>query len=94
MALRETREETGWNAEVVAIIPGMFSADVTDTTDFLMRPTEQVINPDSRETVEVRWVRPDEARLLIEQTPNPNGRRRDLAVLEAALQTHAAQARP
>jgi 8-oxo-dGTP pyrophosphatase MutT (NUDIX family) len=93
-ALRETREETGWTGEVVARIPGVFSGDVTDTTYFLMRPTEQVGNPDPDETLEVRWVRPDEARMLIEQTPNPNGRKRDLAVLEAALHTHAEQACP
>ena len=35
------------------------------------------------ETSQVRCVRAEEARALIEQTKNPNGRKRDFAVLEA-----------
>jgi 8-oxo-dGTP pyrophosphatase MutT (NUDIX family) len=84
-ALRETQEETGWSAEIVDRIPGVFSGDVTDTIYFLMRASRQVGEPNPRETSRLQWATPDEARELIRETPNPVGLKRDLAVLEAAL---------
>jgi 8-oxo-dGTP pyrophosphatase MutT (NUDIX family) len=83
-ALREVREETGVFAEIVARIPGTFAGDTTENIYFLMRPTGRTEKPDT-ETAKVRWATPDEARVLIGETPNPIGRKRDLAVLEAAL---------
>jgi len=83
-ALREVREETGVFVEIVARIPGIFSGGKTENIYFLMRPTGQCRPPD-KETWCVRWATPDEARVLISETTNRIGRKRDLAVLEAAL---------
>jgi 8-oxo-dGTP pyrophosphatase MutT (NUDIX family) len=83
-AVREVREETGVFAEIVARIPGSFSGGTTESIYFLMRPTGRTEKPDT-ETANVRWATPDEARVLISETTNRIGRKRDLAVLEAAL---------
>ena len=40
--------------------------------------------------VDMRTLKPEEARELIKTTPNLNGRKRDLEILEAALATHQA----
>jgi 8-oxo-dGTP pyrophosphatase MutT (NUDIX family) len=83
-ALREVREETGVVAEIVGRIPGTFSGGTTENIYFLMRPTGRIETPD-KETANVKWATPDEARVLITKTTNRIGRKRDLAVLEAAL---------
>lgn len=83
-ALREVREETGVFAEIVDRIPGTFSGGTTENIYFLMRPTGRTEKPDI-EAANVRWANPDEARVLISETTNRVGRKRDLAVLEAAL---------
>jgi 8-oxo-dGTP pyrophosphatase MutT (NUDIX family) len=88
-ALRETREETGVIAEVVAEIPGTFAGGTTDNIYFLMRPTGATCEPEGDETASVCWVTPPEkAREMIGETTNPIGGARDLAVLEAALSVH------
>jgi ADP-ribose pyrophosphatase YjhB (NUDIX family) len=83
-ALREVREESGLFAEIVARIPGTFPGGTTENIYFLMRPTGRTEEPDTK-TANVRWATPDEARGLIGETTNRIGRKRDLAVLEAAL---------
>lgn len=88
-ALRETREETGVVAEIVAEIPGVFAGGTTDNVYFLMRPTGEAGEPEN-ETASVCWVAtPERAREMIGETMNPVGRARDLAVLEAALAIHS-----
>jgi len=84
-APRETLEETGVFAEIVARIPGTFPGGVTDNIYFLMRPTGRTESPCTRETASVLWTPPDKARRLIGETTNPVGLKRDLAVLEAAI---------
>lgn len=84
-AVRETREETGVVAEIVAQIPGTFAGGTTDNVYFLMRPTGEAGEPEG-ETASVCWVAtPGRAREMISETTNPLGRARDLAVLQAAL---------
>jgi len=83
-ALREVREETGVFAEIVERIPGTFSGSTTENIYFLMRPTGRTEKPGT-ETANARWATPDEARVLISETTNRVGRKRDLAVLAAAL---------
>lgn len=83
-AVRETQEETGLGVEVLERIPGSFSGTTSDNVYFLMRPTGQVGEPDD-ETATLRWATPDEARDLIRMTKTPEGVKRDLDVLEAAL---------
>jgi 8-oxo-dGTP diphosphatase len=87
-ALRETLEETGISAEVLARIPGTFEGRTTENVYFLMRPTGNASDPDG-ETAQVLWASAEKARELIRLTINSDGRRRDLAVLDAAITAYA-----
>lgn len=81
--MREVREETGYEAEVVDVLPGVFKGGTTTSAFFVMRH----IGPPGRadwETASVRWVDFHEAEVLIGQTTNSIGRVRDLAILQAA----------
>lgn len=88
-ALRETREETGYPVAILAAIPGGFAGGTSVTAYFLMR-MDGPPGPHDAETAATRWATPEEARTLIGMTKNALGRARDLAVLEAALDTLAA----
>ena len=87
-ALREVKEETGMQAEIRAAIPGSFEGTTTINYYWLMRQIGEAGEADS-ETDEVRWCDPDVARALIDESPNGTVRKRDLAVLEAALELAA-----
>jgi 8-oxo-dGTP pyrophosphatase MutT (NUDIX family) len=86
-ALREVYEETGVHATIISPLPGEFAGGTTINRYFLM--TAQAgsggIAPDDKETASVRWANPDEAVQLLALTTNPTGRKRDAAVLAAAL---------
>lgn len=84
-ALREVREETGYDATIVAPVPGSYEGETTENRYWLMRPQAHAQAP-HWETEQIRWCTPAEARALIAQTPSATKRRRDLAVLEAALE--------
>lgn len=82
-ALREVREETGVEAEIIMEIPGWFVGTTSDTRFFVMRPL--VDHGDFRsETATVRWATFKEAERLIGLTPSQIGRARDLEILAAA----------
>lgn len=85
-ALRETREETGYSAEIICQLPGSFGGEVTSTIMFLMRPRGEPV-PFCWETSEIRWVNPAEAPALIALTTHKTGRDRDLAILAVALKS-------
>lgn len=82
-ALREVKEETGYEAEVVDVLPGVFNSGLSGTAYFVMRHLG-LPAPHDWETQAVRWVSFDEAERLIAETTNLKGRERDLAVLMAA----------
>jgi len=85
-ALREVREETGVEAEIVGVVPGVFAGGTGTCASFLMdRVAELTLGrTEKRETQQIRWTTEAEARTLILQTTNAVGRRRDLAVLAVA----------
>lgn len=83
-ALREVREETGYEAEVVDVLPGVFKGGTTTNAFFVMRHIGPPGRFDERETASVRWVDFDAAEKLIARTTNAIGRVRDLAILKAA----------
>ena len=85
-ALREVKEETGYDAAVIAKLPGQFQGGTGATEYFLMRPTGPPGTHDD-ETQSLRWVSFDEAEKLIEMTTNPVGRKRDVDVLGVARRT-------
>lgn len=82
-ALREVLEETGYPAEVVDVLPGVFHSGLSSNAYFIMRHTGPQGATDW-ETQRTRWVDFDTAVQLIAQTTNAKGRARDLAVLDAA----------
>jgi len=83
-ALREVLEETGYEPEIIAPIPGSFAGTTSTTRYWLMRPLRHIRTPDAKETCAVKWATFDEAPALIAETPDVTGRKRDLAVLAAA----------
>lgn len=84
-ALREVREETGVVGKIICRMPGEFAGGTTRTVYFLMLLVEDTGDFDSEETQAIQWVKPDEARRLLARTINYAGRKRDLAVLPAAI---------
>jgi 8-oxo-dGTP diphosphatase len=83
-ALREVLEETGIVAKIAKKLPGSFDGSTKSNEYFLMAPIGDVGRFDF-ETVAVKWVSQEEAKLLISRTTKPRGRERDLKVLEAAF---------
>jgi 8-oxo-dGTP pyrophosphatase MutT (NUDIX family) len=87
-ALREVREETGYDAEILTKIPGSFKTTAGGVNEyFLMRPVGEPKAYDW-ETEATIWVSMDEAATYISQTRNESGRQRDLSVLAAAVQEY------
>lgn len=84
-AMREVGEETGYSGQVMGLVPGTFVGDSTRTNFFLMRPGKHDPSLMDAETSGLRWVTPAEAEELIMQTKNTRGRKRDLAILKAAV---------
>ena len=82
-ALREVLEETGYRARTLAALPKVFGGTTSTTAFFLMEPLGKQ-GEFTNETIQTRWVSFDEAPDLIAQTKSAIGRKRDLAVLEAA----------
>jgi 8-oxo-dGTP diphosphatase len=87
-ALREVREETGYDAEILAVIPTAFPGTTTVTAFFLAAPIGEP-GAFSRETASIRWVSFEAAAGLIALTKTSYGRQRDLDILEAARVLHA-----
>ena len=83
-ALREVLEETGYPAKIVAVIPHVFGGTTRTTVFYLMKAGAEP-QPFHSETSQVRWVDEGEAKKLISLTKTDTGRKRDLAVLDAAL---------
>lgn len=82
-AVRAVREKTGYDAEIRIGVPGLFKGSSTSTNYYVMDAKHPPAKP-SWQTAGLRWVRFDEARDLIRQSENSEGRDRDLAILEAA----------
>ncbi len=82
-AVRAVREKTGYDAEIRISVPGQFKGSSTSTCYYVMDANHPPAKP-NWQTAGLRWVRFDEARDLIRQSPNAEGRDRDLAVLDAA----------
>lgn len=90
-ALREVREELGYEAEIIGLLPGTFQGG-TGTTAFYVMKAVGAQGKTDWETQSTRWVSFDEASALIAQSSNLKGRTRDLAILAASrhwFETHA-----
>lgn len=82
-AVRAVREKTGYEAEIRISVAGMFKGSSSSTCYYVMDAKHPPAKP-NWQTANVRWVNFDEARELICQSPNAEGRERDLAILDAA----------
>ena len=80
-ALREVKEETGYDANIIGILPHAFAGDTSTTAFFLMEPVGTP-GPLDKETAAIKWATYPEAKILISQTTSPKGQIRDLAVLD------------
>lgn len=82
-AVRAVREKTGYEADIRISVPGAFKGSSSSTCYYVMDAKHPPAKP-NWQTAGLRWVRYEEARDLIRQSPNVEGRNRDLAILEAA----------
>lgn len=82
-AIRAVREKTGYDAEIRISVPGVFKGSSSNTCYYVMDAKHPPAKP-SWQTAALRWVNFDEARDLLRQSPNAEGRDRDLAILDAA----------
>lgn len=83
-ALREVLEETGVQASIVTPIPGDWLGGTTVNRYYLMRFVARVADTDA-ETQTIAFVDYATARVMISQTVNPKGKKRDLEVLDAGF---------
>lgn len=87
-AVRAVLEKTGYDATIRISIAGLFVGSSSNTCYYVM----DAIHPPVKanwQTSELRWVRFEEARDLIRQSPNAKGRDRDLTILDAAIKAAA-----
>lgn len=91
-ALREVAEETGYAARIQGRLPRVYTGS-TGTTVFFVMEALGVPRAFGAETAQVRWVALQDARELVEQTPLPEGRARDLQVLQDLAQWLAQRGR-
>jgi len=82
-ALRAVREKTGYDALIRARLPNACSGANGPATYFLMEARHPPAAP-NWQTTALSWATHDQAVDLIRLSSNTNGRRRDMAFLEAA----------
>ncbi len=82
-ALRHVREETGYDAEILEVLPQVFAGATSTTAFAIMGPLgrQHEFGP---HTAATRWVDQEDAEALIRHTATEAGRDRDLAILRAA----------
>ena len=89
--LREVKEESGWDAQIIAKIEGSYEGTTTITEYFLMKPIGvqgqwQYQGTSKEETWQVAFVPYDCARLLVATSSNKKARDRDIEVLDKAYE--------
>ena len=84
VATREVGEETGITGTITGYLPGAFKGTTGTTYFFLIKATGQDKGKMDDETKSTKWVTPDEAAALIQQSASSTGRSRDLQILKAA----------
>lgn len=85
VAEREVLQETGYEMEVIGLVPGGHVGGTSTTYYFIARPKEHHPEKMDTETENVQWVDPADAPGMIAQTVNSVGVKRDTGVLAAAL---------
>jgi 8-oxo-dGTP pyrophosphatase MutT (NUDIX family) len=84
-ALREVKEETGYQARIIGVLPSAYRGTGSSTTAFyLMVPEGKPGKFRTDETAQVRWVSFAEAAELFKQNHTEEARARDRQVLDDA----------
>jgi SPP1 gp7 family putative phage head morphogenesis protein len=89
VAVREVAQESGHRGKIMGLVPGGYDSGSSRNYFFVMRSDSYNPNRMDKETEEVLWATPAEAKQLIAQTTNAAGRERDLKILDAAVQANA-----
>lgn len=84
VAHREVAQETGHTGDIIGRLPGNYSTPNSNSNFYMMTPRSFDESRMDQETQGLRWVGYHEAKELIGQSKNPNGRARDLAILDSA----------
>lgn len=85
VATREVSQETGFHGNIFGHLPGTYTSGSGSWNNFyLMRPKGRDVTQMDKETKNVKWATYEEAKALIKQSPNKDGRKRDLAILDRA----------
>jgi hypothetical protein len=71
------REETGFRTKIFDAIPGTFTSGTGSRANFYLMRTDGEPERTDWETRKLQWAGYDEAKKLIEQSPNKLGRQRD-----------------
>ncbi|KRB85097.1 NUDIX hydrolase [Noviherbaspirillum sp. Root189] len=82
-AIRAVREKTGYEVRIRISVPGLFGS-VSSSSNFYVMDAKHPPAKPNWQTNRMRWVSFNEARDLIRQSLNVEGRDRDLAILHAA----------
>lgn len=82
-ALRNVQTKTGYQTEILGILPHLFEGTSSTTAFFIMGPVGKK-GKVGNHTSAVRWVSREEAQDLIRLSESEKGRERDLAILAAA----------
>lgn len=84
-ALREVKEEAGKHVAIFDQLPGTYkSGSGSHNSFYLMRSYGDDPGAMDKETWKTKWASFDEAKQLISQSKNKDGRERDLAILHVA----------
>lgn len=82
---REVEEETGHKIQIIGFVPGGFEGDTTNTWFAIARSVAYDPAMMGWETERIEWATAQEAETMIEQTRTAKGKKRDLEVLNRAL---------
>lgn len=86
VAEREVLQETGYEMEIIGLVPGGHDSGYSTTYYFIARPKEHHPEKiDRDETENTFWFDPKTAAEMIAETTNSGGVKRDTSVLAAAL---------
>ena len=83
-ALRETMEEAGYRAQLLARLPGEYKSKKSVGTYYIATPIGKQKKFDRAETEATGWFTPHKALIAISRSPNKPGKERDLLVLYMA----------
>ena len=80
-AIREVYEESGYHAEIIDVIPYLFSGTTSNTVYFRMKAVGTPEQP-GWETQDTKWATKEEAYEMVAQNMETAGRKRDKLIID------------